>query len=243
MKIHLFIPCLVEHLIPEIGVAMKRCLEAMGYSVAYKREQTCCGQAHYNSGYLRDAKGLAKRFVKVFADAEVVVGPSWSCVEMVRERYGKLLENTKMKEEFEYLRPRIFELTEFIMQYTDVWTGTFLGRAVPHWSCHMPSSAEQGVIKLLSGISGLEIIHPPHRECCGFGGTFWVKWREVSAKIGMRRLENLISDRIDTIIMFEPGCLAQIRLTLNEVRRHEAQALHVAEVLSLAISGTSWMKD
>ena len=239
MKVSLFIPCLVDQFLPEVGLATADCLSAAGCSVDYPSGQTCCGQMFLNSGLPSEATGLARRFVQRFADSEWVVAPSGSCVEMVRHRYGDLLGGPELTE-WEALRERVFELSSFLIGTCGIsnWQGSFEGKATLHWSCHMPrDERSQGEIEgLLDGIDGLELTPRPTFECCGFGGVFWTLWREVSADIGRRRLEVLTRDEPDTLLLAEPGCLLQIRATVQESGK-DLRVLHVAEVLSQALKG------
>ncbi|NOZ01776.1 MAG: (Fe-S)-binding protein [Deltaproteobacteria bacterium] len=237
MKTHLFIPCLVDQFLPEVGLATADCLSAAGCEVAYPSKQTCCGQMFLNSGMPGDAAGLARAFVRRFADATWVVAPSWSCVDMVRTRYGELLEGREL-EQWESLRERVFELTEFLSLKLglDAWQGSFRARAILHWSCHMPRDGnEQDRLEgLLGGVDGLELLPRPPFECCGFGGVFWNLWSEVSASIGRRRLDVLTRDGPDAILLAEPGCLMQMQAAASE-SKSGVRVLHVAQLLAEAI--------
>lgn len=238
MKASLFVPCLVDQFLPEVGLATAQCLAAAGCQVDYPDRQTCCGQAFLNSGMTRDAARLARGFVHAFADSQWVVAPSGSCVQMVRDRYGDLLEGRDLAD-WEDLRTRVFELTDFLggNRGIEAWQGSWEGRAVLHWSCHLPQDGpvQAAVEKLLNGIDGLRLLPRPEFECCGFGGSFWALWRDVSAVIGRRRLEVLSRDDPDTLVLAEPGCLLQMRMAVKESGR-DIRVLHVAEVLAEALT-------
>lgn len=241
----LFIPCLVDQFLPEVGLATADCLAAVGCDVRYDPGQTCCGQVFLNSGQRRDAAHLAASFIRRFADAPAVVGPSWSCVGMVRERYGEVLQDPGLVREWESLRSRVHEVMDFLTREMGIarWPGRWRdrgldgARAVLHWSCHMPrdEAIRRAAEDLLAGVQGLTLQPRPGDECCGFGGVFLAMWREVSAAIGRRRLETLTQGDPHIVLLGEPGCLLQLRSVAPEGLR----VLHVAEVLAASIREAS----
>ncbi|MBL6975759.1 MAG: (Fe-S)-binding protein [Deltaproteobacteria bacterium] len=174
----------------------------------------------------------------MFADSPLVVAPSGSCVHMVREKYGDLLEGRDLAD-WEDLRTRIHELTDFLTGVRGIkaWGGSYKASAVLHWSCHLPQKehVQAGVERLLGSIPGLDLLPRPDFECCGFGGSFWALWREVSAAIGRRRIHVLSKDDPDTLLLAEPGCLLQMRLSVKESGR-DIRVRHVAEVLAEALT-------
>src|SRR5262249_51796456 len=155
----------------EIGRATVSVLERLGHEVEFPADQTCCGQLHANSGYLDDARVLARRFVRVFGGYEAVVAPSSSCVGMVRAVYPELGVEPP---------PRVFELSELLVNelgVTDVGA-SFPHRVTYHSTCHSLRVARVGdaPVRLLEAVDGLELVElPDARECCGFGGTFAIK--------------------------------------------------------------------
>jgi hypothetical protein len=234
-RVHLFVPCLVEGFCPEVGLATADCLAAAGCDVVFERRQTCCGQAFLNAGLPREATRLARRFVRLFRDADVVVGPSGSCAGMIRDRYGDLLDGPELTA-WEALRLRVFELSDFLVRVRGLgaFDGRLAGRAALHWSCHLPPGGRAGLAALLGSV--VELAPEPVRECCGFGGTFWTLWRDVSAAIGRRRVGILASDRPDWLAFAEPGCLLQARCAA-EAEGLPVRVHHVAELLSAALRG------
>jgi len=168
VKVHLFVPCMADAFVPEVGLAAADCLAAAGCEVVFDPRQTCCGQMFANSGMEREAGRLARRFVGVFRDAEYVVGPSGSCTGFVRERYGRLLRRGPELDDWRALRGRVFELTGFLTGVLGIsaWAGRFESRATLHWSCHMPQDgAAQGAVEgLLRGIEGLELTADERRR-------------------------------------------------------------------------------
>ena len=238
MKVHLFVPCMADAFVPEVGLAAADCLAAAGCEVVFDPRQTCCGQMFANSGMEREAGRLARRFVGVFRDAEYVVGPSGSCTGFVRERYGRLLRRGPELDDWRALRGRVFELTGFLTGVLGIsaWAGRFESRATLHWSCHMPQDgAAQGAVEgQLRGIDGLELTPRPPAECCGFGGVFWTMWRDVSAAIGRRRVGVLTRSAPDAVLLSEPGCLMQVRLAARDAGA-DVRVMHVAEALAQAV--------
>lgn len=237
MTADLFIPCLVDRFLPEVGLATADCLRAAGCVVRYDPGQTCCGQVFVNAGRPHDATPLARAFVRRFADSEAVVGPSWSCVEMVREGYREVLDDPGLAREWEALRPRVYEVVDFLTRACGArnWPGRLRARAVLHWSCHMPrdEAVRRAAEDLLAGVPGLTLLPRPGDECCGFGGVFMASWREVSASIGRRRLAPLTREDPDLVVLGEPGCLLQLR----SVAPPGLRVLHAAEVLEASIRG------
>ncbi len=237
MRVDLFIPCLVDQFLPEVGLATAECLRAAGCEVCYDPGQTCCGQVLVNSGCARGATPLARAFVRRFAESEAVVGPSWSCVDMVREGYREVLDDPGLAREWEALRPRVHELVAFLARECGVarWPGRFKARAVWHWSCHTPrdEATRQEAETLLGSVEDLSLLPRPPDECCGFGGVFMAMWREVSASMGRRRLATLTHEDPDLVVLGEPGCLLQLR----SVAPPDLRVLHVAEVLAASLRG------
>ncbi len=237
LPVDLFIPCLVDQFLPEVGAATVQCLRATGCEVRYDPGQTCCGQVFQNSGQGREARAMARAFVRRFADAEVVVGPSWSCVEMVRDGYREVLDDPGLAREWEALRPRVHEVVDYLARERGLgaWPGRMRARAVLHWSCHMPRN--EAVRRAAEGLlaSILDLLPRPVDECCGFGGVFMARWREVSASMGRRRLATLTREAPDLVVVGEPGCLLQLR----GVAPQGVRVLHVTEVLAASLRGES----
>lgn len=238
-KVALFVPCVADQFLPEIGVAAARCLAAAGCEVLYEPDHTCCGQPFLNYGYPELAARFAVSFVKRFARHETIIAPSWSCVEMVRKHYGALLSDPGLLREWEELRNRVFELTDYLCNNLAItsWPGKWRDkpkRAVIHWSCHGPKDFyfRRKVADLLGSVGGLELTDGDHDECCGFGGVFMITWGQVSEAIGTRRLKRLTDGaRAELLVLGEPGCTLQLRLVSREIR-----VLHIAEILSEVIS-------
>jgi L-lactate dehydrogenase complex protein LldE len=239
VRVALFVTCLNDTLFPEAGIATVRVLERLGHDVEFPDAQTCCGQLHFNTGYQDAAAALARRFVQVFADSEVVVAPSASCVAMVREFYPYLAEqmdDADLVSEVRAITPRVVELTEFLVKrlgVTDV--GAFFPHRVTyHPTCHSLRALRLGdaPLELLRAVEGLDLITLPRAtECCGFGGTFAIKNAETSSAILDDKLDAVMETSAEVVAAADMSCLMQIGGGLS--RRGEAvQTRHVAEILA-----------
>jgi L-lactate dehydrogenase complex protein LldF len=189
----------------------------------------------FNNGMKAEATSLARRFISTFQDAPAVVAPSWSCIEMVRQHYGELLDGTGLVREWESLRTRVFEITEFIIKRCSLasWEGELKAKAVFHYSCHIPKDegTRMQIQNLFDGIRGLELHFPRDEHCCGFGGSFFAFMGAVSEAIGEERLKRLEHDKFDFIVSSEPGCILHL-LSLPE---SDAKHVHTVQVLSAAL--------
>ena len=195
MRVALFVTCLNDTLFPDAGIATVRVLERLGHDVEFPEAQTCCGQLHFNTGYQDAAAALARRFVQVFAEADVVVAPSASCVAMVREFYPYLAEqidDADLARDVRELIPRVVELTEFLVTRLGVTEvgASFRHRVTYHPTCHSLRALRLGdaPFALLRAVDGLDLVELPRaNECCGFGGTFAMKNAETSTRDSRRQ--------------------------------------------------------
>jgi L-lactate dehydrogenase complex protein LldE len=245
VEVALFVPCYVDQLAPQVGLASATVLERLGCTVRFDPRQTCCGQPFVTTGAHAEAVRLARAHAIVFAGAEAVVCPSASCVATVRRRYADLLG----AREAEPLAARTFELGEFVAL---VLGASDVGARFPHRvalleSCHGlrelglgrpseqlgPAPAGGGVTeRLLRGVSGLELVPIARRdECCGFGGAFSVGFPELSARIGRDKLRALAESGAEFVTGTDASCL----LHLESLRAREGfgpRAIHLAEILA-----------
>ena len=239
MRVALFVTCLNDTLFPEAGIATVQVLERLGHEVEFPDAQTCCGQLHFNTGYQDHAAKLARRFVRVFAGAEIVVAPSASCVAMVREFYPYLAEqvdDADLAREVRAITPRVVELTEFLMKHlgvTDVGA-SFPHRVTYHPTCHSLRVLRLGdaPLELLRAVEGLDLVTLPRAtECCGFGGTFAIKNAETSSAILDDKLDAVMETNAEVVAVVDMSCLMQIRGGLSR-RGVPVQTRHVAEILA-----------
>ncbi|OYW17735.1 MAG: Fe-S oxidoreductase, partial [Sphingobacteriales bacterium 12-47-4] len=212
MNVHLFIPCFVDQLYPETGFNMVKVLEKTGCVVSYNTNQTCCGQPAFNAGFWDEARTVGAKFVDDFKEAEYIVGPSASCVGFVRNYYTKLFDNSSRHNEVKELTGRIYEFSEFlvnVLQVTDLGA-SLKGKATYHDSC--AGLRECGIKKeprkLLEKVKGLELVEMNDVEtCCGFGGTFAVKYESISVAMGEQKVENALATGAEYLISTDLSCL------------------------------------
>jgi L-lactate dehydrogenase complex protein LldE len=235
MQVALMITCLGDALFPDVGVATVRLLRRLGVSVTFPAAQTCCGQPHFNSGYQDDARDLARHTIQTFAGAEMVVVPSGSCAAMVKLEYPDLLRHDDIWHRRALdLAARTHELSDFlvnVLKLEDVGA-RFEGRATYHMACHLRCL---GLLtepeRLLKRVRGLELV-PLERadECCGFGGSFSVRFPEISGAMVKDKADFIEKTGVDVVVATDAGCLMNIAGFLRR-RGSKVQTLHLAEVL------------
>jgi L-lactate dehydrogenase complex protein LldE len=236
MRISLFIPCFVDQLMPEVGLDTVSVLLRLGYSVDYPRDQTCCGQPAFNTGYWDDARPLAERFLRIFGSAEAVVCPSGSCTTMVRNFYPQLLADSPLKTKAVDLSHRVFEFSEFLVKVANAAdVGAFFPHRVTyHDACHALRElrVKHEPRKLLRQVRGLELIEMPYsEECCGFGGTFATKFTMISGAMGEAKIGNATASGAEYITSTDPSCL----MHLDGIRRRQnssLQTIYLASILA-----------
>ncbi|HCI78903.1 MAG TPA: Fe-S oxidoreductase [Ktedonobacter sp.] len=239
MRISLFITCFNDTLFPQTGRAMVALLERLGHTVDFPMEQTCCGQMHYNTGYQREAIPLVRRFVDVFADAEVIVAPSASCVGMVRELYlraAELANDARLIARVEEMTPRVFELTEFLVYQLGLEdVGAYYPHRVTyHPTCHSLRVLHVGdaPLRLLRAVRGIDFVELPNsRECCGFGGTFAVKNADTSLAMLSDKVRSVLDTRAEVCVAADNSCLMHIGGALSR-ERTGVRTVHIAEILA-----------
>jgi L-lactate dehydrogenase complex protein LldE len=239
LRVALFVTCLNDTLFPEAGIATVRVLERLGHDVEFPDAQTCCGQLHFNTGYQDAAAALARRFVRVFADAEVVVAPSASCVAMVRDFYPYLaeaMEDAELARSVRTVAPRVLELTEFLVRQLGVTEvgASFPHRVTYHPTCHSLRALRLGdaPLELLRAVEGLDLVALPRAtECCGFGGTFAIKNAETSSAILDDKLDAVMETSADVVAAVDMSCLMQIGGGLSR-RGAAVRTRHIAEILA-----------
>lgn len=216
-----------------------RLLERLGHEVEFPEAQTCCGQLHFNTGYQDEAVTLARRFVRVFSDAEIVVAPSASCVAMVREFYPYLAEqadDAALAREVDAIAPRVLELTELLVKRLGVEDvgASFPYRVTYHPTCHSLRVLRLGEapLRLLRAVRGLDLVELPRAdECCGFGGTFSIKNEATSNAILDDKVQAVLESKVEFVTAVDTSCLAQIGGALSR-RRIDVQTRHIAEILA-----------
>jgi L-lactate dehydrogenase complex protein LldE len=239
MRASLFITCYNDTLFPETGRAVVRLLERLGVQLDFKPAQTCCGQMHANTGFRAEAFSQAKRFVHLYRDVERVVIPSTSCVAMIRDQYAGLFEelgNDNLRREFDALLPRVYELSEFLIDQLALEdVGAFFPHRVTyHASCHGLRGLHVGdrPFRLLNKVRGLQLVPLANLErCCGFGGTFSIKNAEVSTAMLDTKLTDVLATHAEYCTALDNSCLMHLGGALH--RRNEAlQTIHIAGILA-----------
>jgi L-lactate dehydrogenase complex protein LldE len=238
MKVGLFVTCLVDLMRPSIGFAALKLLESAGYEVVVPAEQTCCGQPGYNSGDRRAAQTLAKKMLSEFSGCDYVVVPSGSCGGMIRAHYPELLaEFPELGAEVDAIARKTFELTDFLVNVAriDSVPGQFSGSVTYHDSCsglrELGVKAQpRALLEKVPGLSIREMQQP--EQCCGFGGTFAVKYGDISARIADLKCEDAQSVHADAIVLGDLGCMLNIEGRLRRRGDSNTRVLHVAEVLA-----------
>lgn len=238
MRVGLFVTCLVDLMRPSVGFAALKLLDQPGVEVAVPERQTCCGQPAYNGGDRADAIALARKFVAEFEDFDHVVAPSGSCSGMVRTHYAELLsDDPAWKARAERLGAKTWELTQFLADVLGVTSvpGRFDGTVTYHDCC--AGLREMGVKTepraLLAKVEGLNVAEMAECEtCCGFGGTFAIKFGEISSRLADDKCKHVEASGADAVVLGDLGCMLNIEGRLRRRGHSTTQVLHVAEVLA-----------
>ncbi len=236
MNVQIFIPCFIDQLYPSVGFSMVKVLEKAGCNVKYNPDQTCCGQPAFNAGFWGDAKDVCIKFIKDFSGEDYIVAPSASCVGFVRNYYSRLFDNSSYHNDVKQLNERLFEFSEFMIKIlgVDDVGATLEARATYHDSC---AGLRECKIKseprqLLNKVKGLELVEMNDVEtCCGFGGTFAVKFEPISIAMADQKLTHAIETNAKYIISTDMSCL----MHLDGYIKHKGaiiEVMHLAEVLA-----------
>jgi L-lactate dehydrogenase complex protein LldE len=236
-RVALFVTCLVDLFRPSVGFAAVKLLEQAGFTVEVPETQTCCGQPAYNSGDRADTQAIARNTIKAFEGYDYIVAPSGSCGGMLRCHYPELLaEDPQWAPRATALAARCYELTQFLVEVAKIETleAEFKSRVTYHDSC---SSLREMNVKaqpraLLGKIRGVQIAELAETEaCCGFGGTFCVKFPDISNSMVERKTADIAASGADTLLAGDLGCLMNIAGKLKR-QGSTVKVRHVAEVLA-----------
>ena len=239
MRASLFITCYNDTLFPETGRAVVALLERLGVELSFHAGQTCCGQMHANTGFRGEAFSQAKRFVHLYRDAETVVIPSSSCVAMIRDQYPGLFDelgNESLRKEFAALLPRVYGLSEFLIDRLAVEDvgAYFPHRVTYHASCHGLRALHLGdrPWRLMAQVRGMELVQLPNLDrCCGFGGTFSVKNGEVSSAMLAVKLQDVVSTKAEYCTALDNSCLMHLGGAMH--RQYAGmKTIHLAQILA-----------
>lgn len=236
MKVQLFIPCFVDQLYPQTAFNMIKVLEKVGCEVTYNPAQTCCGQPAFNAGFLDEAREVCAKFLADFNPNIPVVAPSASCIGFVKNYYLKLFDNSSWHHEATAIAKNAFEFTDFLINQLGVKEvgATLEGKATYHDSC---AALRECRIKgepreLLTHVKGLELKELAQVEtCCGFGGTFAVKFESISIGMAEQKVENALATGARYLISTDLSCLMHLQGYINH-KNYSLQTMHIADVLA-----------
>ena len=236
-RVSLFVTCIVDQLFPKIGLAMAEVLERLGFEVDFPEAQTCCGQPAFNSGYRDEARSVARHFLDVFEAREAIVVPSGSCTAMIAHHFAELFHKDPVAlARAEGLAKRVWEFSAFLTEVAGAEdVGARFDDVVTfHDGCH--ALRELGIQsaprRLLSHVRGLELREmEPAAECCGFGGTFSVKFAELSGAMARAKIDAITRTGANTVVSLDPSCLMQIQGTMSRAGL-KIRTMHLAEVLA-----------
>lgn len=236
MNVQLFIPCFVDQLYPQTAFNMVKVLEKAGCTVSYNANQTCCGQPAFNAGFWDDAKEVCSKFIKDFSGADYVVAPSASCTGFVRNYYPKLFDNSSHHNEVKDLQKRTFEFSEFLINVLQIdnFGASLHAKATYHDSCAglRECRIKEEPRKLLANVKGLELLEMKDVEtCCGFGGTFAVKFEPISIGMADQKVTNARETGAQCIISTDHSCLMHLDGYIRQ-KGVTIQTMHIADVLA-----------
>ena len=238
MRVALMITCLGDIIRPEVGKAVVRILRRLGHTVEFPEAQTCCGQPMFNSGFAELARDQAKHTIQVFEPYEKIVVPSGSCTAMVKHEYPHLFAQRGGDEAWrlrsENLAAKTFEFCDYLVNQLGVVQlgAKFQGKVAYHFACHLRMLQQNGIVEqLLRNVEGATIV-PLNRQdqCCGFGGSFAVRYPQISGSMVDDKMRCLIDSGADAVVSTDAGCLMNIGGRLHR-EGHKLEVLHIAELL------------
>jgi len=244
MKATLFVTCLADTFYPPAAKAAVNVLRRFGIDVVWPEDQTCCGQPMFNAGYFDQARTAARHFVDVFKGTSgLIITPSSSCASMVRHNYGRLFrDDPEYLDEALLIADRTCEFSEFLVNHLKIDLRThgakFADSVTYHRSCHFrPLGVRDEPIELIRQIDGIDY-RPLERidQCCGFGGTFSIKFPHISEVMVRDKVECILKSQANWLIFSDAGCAMNITGYANRIGR-ELQAMHLAELIDRSLGG------
>lgn len=237
MNVQIFIPCFVDQLYPQVGMSMVKVLEKAGCTVSYNANQTCCGQPAYNAGYMKEARAVSEKFLHDFSGDEYIVSPSGSCTGYIRGSFEEIFDNSSCHNEAKAITKRAFEFTEFMVNVLKVDNVGAELNAIATYHDACGALRECGIKttprQLLANVRGLELREMKECEtCCGFGGTFAVKYEPISIGMSQTKVSSAREVGAEYILSTDISCL----MHLEGYIRHEKinmKTAHIAEVLAM----------
>jgi L-lactate dehydrogenase complex protein LldE len=236
MLVDIFIPCFIDQIYPQTGMNMVKILEKLGVDVHYNGNQTCCGQMAFNSGFWDEAKEMGAKFIRDFPNDRPVISPSASCSGMVKNYYPWLFHNTALHYEYKQLKKNMVEFTDFLVNVLKVEeTGAEFNHVVTyHDSC--AALREYGISKepraLLSKVKGLTLIEMKNNDvCCGFGGTFSVKFEPISTAMAEQKVKHALETGAEYIVSTDSSCLMHQQAYIDK-HQIPLKTIHIIDVLA-----------
>ncbi len=236
MRVQLFIPCFIDQLYPQTAFSMVKVLEKAGCEVHYNPNQTCCGQPAFNAGFVNECSAVAQKFLNDFSATDYIVAPSASCVGFVRNYFPQVFAGTSHLNEATRLGQKVYEFTEFLTKIVkqEDFGATLQMKATYHDSCAAlrECNIKEAPRKLLRNVKGLQLIEMNDNEtCCGFGGTFAVKFEPISIAMAQQKISNALATGAACIISTDSSCLMHIDGVIKK-NQVPLQTMHIADVLA-----------
>ena len=236
MKVALFIPCFIDQLYPETAFNTLKLLQRAGCEVVYNPEQTCCGQPAYQAGFWEEAKKLGMKFLDDFSEDCYIVSPSGACTGMVKNGFTTLFKDSSEQHRCKTVQGNIYELSDFLVNVLkkEYFGAELPGTAVYHDACAALRECriKEEPRRLLAEVGGLDMVEVPDQEtCCGFGGSFALKYEGISAAMAEQKVQNAMAVKADFIISTDSSCLMQLQ---SYIDKHELplKTKHLADVLT-----------
>ncbi|MDR2927644.1 MAG: (Fe-S)-binding protein [Cytophagaceae bacterium] len=235
MTVDIFIPCFIDQMFPDTAWNIVKILKSIDTEVNYNPKQTCCGQPHFNGGDRKGAQKLVLKFADDFPDDRPIVVPSASCAGLIRNHYAALLEKENRSEDATRLKKNVLELTDFLVNHLKT---TSIHASFPYMvTYHDACSAlrEYGIKdeprKLLANVNGLQLVEmAENTTCCGFGGTFMMKYIPISSAMVEQKVQNALATGAEYIVSTEASCLININSYIKK-QKLPIKTIHIADVL------------
>jgi len=236
MLVDIFIPCFIDQIYPQTGMNMVKILEKLGVDVHYNRNQTCCGQMAFNSGFWDEAKEMGAKFIRDFPNDRPVISPSASCSGMIKNYYPWLFHNTALHYEYKQLKKNMVEFTDFLVNVLkmDEIGAEFNHLVTYHDSC--AALREYGIREepraLLSKVKGLTLKEMNNNDvCCGFGGTFSVKFEPISTAMAEQKVKHALETGAEYIVSTDSSCLMHQQAYIDK-HHLPMKTMHIIDVLA-----------
>lgn len=238
-EVDIFIPCFIDQFYPDTAFNMVKLLEKAGLKVNYNSNQTCCGQMAFNGGFWDEAKKLGEKFITDFNNNRPIVGPTASCIGYVKNNYGKLFHNTARHIEFKQLQKNIYEISDFLVNVIKVteFGSVFEHKVTYHDSCaalreyHLKNEPRE----LLKKVKGLELIEMKDTDvCCGFGGTFAVKYEPISTAMAQQKVNNALETGAEFIVSTDSSCLMHQNAYIKK-HKLPIKVAHLVDILAAGL--------